>query len=71
MTHLKIFKFNKCKMKYDHSIRTLLTLAVNAVVWNQRIIRFFKGRTTSVLVIWVRVDKASIVVNKSFDGQKY
>lgn len=60
-------------MKYDHydSIRTLLTLAVNAVVWNQRIIRFFKGRTTSFLAIWVRVDSASIVVNKSFDGQKY
>lgn len=49
MTHLKIFKFNKSKMKYDHSIRTLLTQAVNAVVWNQRIIRFFKGRNTSVL----------------------
>lgn len=57
-------------MKYDHSITTLLTLAVNAAVWNQRIIRFFKGRT-SVLAIWVRVDTASIVVNKSFDGQKY
>lgn len=71
MTHLKIFKFNKKWNEIYDSIRTWLTLAVNAVVRNQFIIRFFKGRTTSVLAIWVKVDYASIVANISFDGQKY